>query len=275
MSSISGVGGSSQGWAQMKSQMQSKMFSKADGNGDGGVDKAELKGMLDELGKTIGKSPEVKSDEMFSKMDGDGNGKLSSTELGKGLESMMQQASSTMDFARTKGGQTSSSGTNPMEALFSKADGNGDNKIDKSELTTLASQIKSKTGMDVSAKLEKLADDNGGSVTKEQFQAAMEKERPSGGPAGMSGPGSAGGAKSASSENKTYDSLDTNQDGTVSEMERLIGELKNASGNQSSKSQDDTGSTGPDVSKLMKQMYEQFSSSFIGGASTNALSAIA
>lgn len=295
MSSINGVSGSSDAWAQMRSQMQAKMFKKADANGDGGVDKTELKGMLSDISKITGQSVGGNTDDIFAKMDVDSDGKLSSDELGKGMESLMPPPS-TVDFAKTMGGQNGSSassgGGSPIDDLFSKVDGNGDGSLDKSELKALAAKIKSDTGTDVSEKLDKLADDNGGKVSKDQFQAALEKERPSGPPGGMGGPGGpggtggaggpggAGGTQSASKDDKTYDSLDTNRDGTVSEIERLLGELKSASGSKGSDSQGSSDASSDksaslDIAKLVKQMYEQFSANVSAQQGAKALSALA
>lgn len=292
MSAINGVGGSSDAWAQMRSQMQAKMFKKADGNGDGGVDKTELKSMLSDISKMTGQSVGGNTDDAFAKMDSNGDGTLNSDELGKGMESLMPPPS-TMDFAKSMGGASGSGGSgNPVDDLFSKVDSNGDGSLDKSELHTLAAKIKADTGTDVSDKLDKLANDNGGKVSKEQFQTAMEKERPPGppggmggmggpgGPGGAGGPSGAGGAQSASNSGKTYDKLDTNQDGTVSEMERLMGELKNAGASKGDDSQGASNSASDnsasfDVAKLVKQMYEQFSSSFSAQQGTNSLSALA
>jgi Ca2+-binding EF-hand superfamily protein len=270
MSSINGVGGSSDAWAQMRSQMQAKMFNKADSNADGGVDKTELKSMLNDVSKMTGKSVGGNIDDTFAKMDTSGDGKLSSDELAKGMQNLLPP-STTMDFAKSTGGQSggSAGGGNPVDDLFSKVDSNGDGSLDKSELKTLAAQIKSDTGMDISAKLDKLADDNGGKVSKDQFQAAIEKERPSGPPggaAGPGGPGGSGGTQSASNENKTYDKLDTNQDGTVSEIERLVGEIKNATSDKTASAK---------VANLVKQVYEQFSSNFSSVQGATSLSAVA
>jgi hypothetical protein len=205
------------------------------------------------------------------------------------MQSLMRPPS-TMDFAKSTSGQGSSGGGNPIDALFSKTDSNSDGSLDKTELKSLADKIKADTGIDVSGKLEKLADDNGGTVSKDQFKAALEKERPSGppdgagGPPGAGGPSGAGGAGGAggsqSSTSKTYDKLDTNQDGVVSELERLVGELTSAAASKggdangaSDKSSESSASF--DVSKLVKKMYEQFSSALLTDQATPSFSAVA
>jgi Ca2+-binding EF-hand superfamily protein len=174
------------------------------------------------------------------------------------MENLMPPPS-TMDFAQSHSGSGStSSGSNRINDLFSKVDSNGDGSLDKSELMTLAAKIKSDTGMDVSSKLEKLAQDNGGKVSLDQFKTAMEKERPT---------AAAGGAQStSSSDNKTYDPLDTNKDGTVSSFERLIGALKSSSSNSSSAT---------DLAQLAQKMYAQFAQGLSQQALASNLSAVA
>ncbi len=289
MSTISGVGGSGDAWAQMRSQMQARMFKKADSSGDGSVDKAELKAVLADVSTKTGKTVGGNVDDTFASMDGNSDGKLSSDELGKGMQSLVPPPS-TMDFAKSTGAQGSTGGGDPIDAMFSKIDGNSDGSLDKTELKSLADKIKADTGIDVSGKLEKLADDNGGTVSKDQFKAALEKERPSGppegagGPPGAGGPSGAGGAGGAggsqSSTSKTYDKLDTNQDGVVSELERLVGELKSAAASKggdanaaSDKSSENSASF--DVSQLVKKMYEQFSGALLADQATHSFSAVA
>ena len=239
MSTISGVSGTSDPWAAMKaqrSQMQAKMFAKTDANGDGGVDKSELQTIFTDMAKKAGGTV-ASSDvaQAFTQMDGNSDGKLSSDELSKGMQSLMPEPS-TLAFAqshRPEGAKSSGTSGSALDAVFSKIDGNGDGSLDKSELKTLSDKIKADTGVDVSAKLEKLADDNGGKVSKEAFQAALKKEAPAdkgpgGPPPSGGGPPGAGGAGKTDSASKTYDKLDTNQDGTVSELERLVGAMKDA-----------------------------------------------
>ncbi|MDO8251171.1 MAG: EF-hand domain-containing protein [Rhodoferax sp.] len=104
MSTISGVSGSGDAWANMKaqrSQMQAKMFAKVDTDSSGGVDKTELQSLLADVAKKTGVT-NSSSDELFSKMDSNSDGSLSSDELGQGMQSIMPPPPSTMDFAQSR-----------------------------------------------------------------------------------------------------------------------------------------------------------------------------
>lgn len=295
MSTISGVSSSSSSsdpWAALKaqrSQMQAKMFAKVDTDSSGSVDKAELQTMLSDISQKTGVSIDSNAADTFTKMDSNADGKLSSDELGKGMQSLMPAPPSTMDFAQTRSASGSSGGSGgSQDDLFAKIDTNGDGSLDQTELKTLTDKIKSDTGKDASAMFAKLDTDSDGKLTKTEFdagrpqggpqgasatQATSEAKAPPDGPPPPGGPGGAGGAgKSDSASNKTYDKLDTNQDGTVSELERLVGAMKDAAKATKSASTDTSASF--DVAKLAKQVYAQIAAG-LSGQSSNTLSATA
>ncbi|APW43743.1 XopAW family type III secretion system calcium-binding effector [Rhodoferax saidenbachensis] len=258
MSSINGVSGSSNAWAALNTQRQAKMFAKVDTDSSGGVDKAELQTMLSDISKKTGVSISGSADETFSTMDSNGDGQLNSDELSKGMQSLMPAPSSTVDFAQARAGAQGE----PSDDLFAKLDTNGDGSVDKGELTVLTDKIKSDTGKDATEAFSKLDSDGDGKLTQSEFAAGRPDKAAQGGgtpPAGgPGGPGGAGGSKSASADNTTtYDTLDTNQDGTVSELERLVGEIQNASTAASGDAADNSASL--DIAKLAKQLYAQLS----------------
>ena len=84
------------------------------------------------------------------------------------------------------------------------------------------------------------------------------------------GAGGAGKSDSASSTSgASYDPLDTNQDGTVSEMERLAGALKDLAQSASDKSsQGDDSQTV--IAKLAQKLYDQISSNWLSQSSSTA-----
>ena len=305
MSTISGVTSSSSSsdpWAAMKAQhaqRQAKMFAKVDTDSSGGVDKAELTTMLSEISQKTGTSIGSDTEATFTKMDSNAYGNLSSDELGKGMQSLMPPPS-TMDFAQSRSANGTSGSGGSQEDLFAKIDTNGDGSVDKAESKVLSDKIKSETGKDTSDMFAKLDTDSDGKLTQTEFDAGKPEGSaqgakgpggpggppPGGGPGGPGGPGGAG--KSESTANKTYDKLDTNQDGTVSELERLVGAIKDAAkaskgdstgdGTETSEANasdsKETSASFVDVAKLAKQLYSQIAAS-LSGQSSSTLSATA
>lgn len=245
MSTISGVSGSGDAWANMKaqrSQMQAKMFAKVDTDSSGGVDKTELQSLLADVAKKTGVTNSSSSDELFSKMDSNSDGSLSSDELGQGMQSIMSPPPSTMDFAQSRSDSTSSG-----DDLFTKVDTDGDGSVSKDELQSLMKMMDklasdgspdgtssaSTTSTSSEEMFAKLDTDSDGSLSQTEFEAG----RPQGG----NGPQGAGGmpppppspdsssATSSASSTTTYDPLDTNEDGTVSAQERLAGSSSSSS----------------------------------------------
>lgn len=82
-------------------------------------------------------------------------------------------------------------------------------------------------------------------------------------------------ASSNSSSSSSYDPLDINPDGTVSEMERLAGALKDLAQTTETDSSGNTSST--EMAKLAQKLYEQISSSLLSDSSSSGsqLSAMA
>jgi len=267
MSTINGVSGSGNVWAALnnRSQMQAKMFAKVDTDGSGSVDQSELQTMLSDVSQKTGVDVSSNTAETFKKFDANGDGKLNTDELDKGMQSILPTPT-TVDFAQSRGSDSSSG---KADDLFSKLDTNGDGTVNKDELKKLTDKIKADTGQDTSDAFSKLDSDSDGKLTKAEFEAGRPQKpaeggsapQGAGGPPPAGGPGGAGGSKSASSDSQTYDPLDTNQDGTVSELERLVGDIQNAATSASSDSTDSNASS-LDLAKLAKQLYEQFSSSW-------------
>ncbi|MEY4735757.1 MAG: hypothetical protein RL302_76 [Pseudomonadota bacterium] len=274
MSSISSMSSASSAWAAQstqRSQHQAKMFAKVDTDSSGGVDQTELASLLTDISKKTGASL-GDSKELFTKMDSNADGSLSSDELAKGMQALMPPPPSTMDFAQSRGAQSGpqgGDGDGDQDDLFSKVDTNSDGSVDAAELKVLTDKIKSDTGQDVSAQFSKLDTDSDGKLSKTEFEAGKPQgpQGAGGGPQGTDGPGGpppaggpggAGGASGAqSASSTTYDPLDTNQDGTVSELERLVGELTKASSSAGSSDQATSTAAKFDIATLAKQIYAQ------------------
>lgn len=269
MSTISGVSGSSNAWAALntqRSQHQAKMFAKVDTDGSGGVDQTELGTMLSNISEKTGTSL-GDAKELFTQMDSNSDGSLSSDELDTGMKALMPPPPSTMEFAQSRG-MGGSEGS--QDDLFAKVDTDGDGSVSKDELQVLTDKIKSDTGQDVSQDFSKLDTDGDGKLTQAEFEAgrpqppegaqsAQGGDGPKGPPpaGGPGGPGGPGGAQGASSSNTTYDPLDTNRDGTVSEVERMMGELKEAIAGLSSSGDSSNTATNQQIAELAQKIYAQ------------------
>ena len=285
MSSISGVSGSSNAWAAVsaqRAQHQAKMFAKVDTDSSGGVDQTELSSMLSDVASKTGASL-GDSQELFTKMDSNADGSLSSDELDKGMKDLMPPPS-TMDFAQSRG-MGGSNGS--QDDLFSKVDTDSDGAVSQDELQVLTDKIKSESGQDVSQDFSLLDADGSGSLSQAEFDAGRPQPpagtqgpqgaQGPGGPGGPGGPppsGGPGGAGKTESSSTTYDSLDTNQDGTVSEMERMVGELQEAVASLASSS-DASGNTttNQQIAELAQKIYAQVAEGLTDSTRTLSTSA--
>ncbi len=280
MSTISGVSGSSNAWAALntqRSQHQAKRFAKVDTDGSGGVDQTELSTMLSNISEKTGASL-GDAKELFTQMDSNSDGSLSSDELDAGMKALMPPPPSTMEFAQSRG-MGGSEGS--QDDLFAKVDTDGDGTVSKDELQVLTDKIKSDTGQDVSQDFSKLDTDGDGKLSQTEFEAGRPQP-PEGaqsaqggdgpkGPPPAGGPGGPGGAQGASSSNTTYDPLDTNRDGTVSEVERMVGELKEAIAGLSSNDSSNT-TTNQQIAELAQKIYAQVAQGLTGSSNSSSLS---
>lgn len=281
MSTISGVSSSSNVWAALntqRSQHQAKMFAKVDADGSGGVDQTELGTMLSDISEKTGASL-GDAKELFTQMDSNSDGSLSSDELDAGMKALMQPPASTMEFAQSRG-MGGSGGS--QDDLFAKVDTDGDGSVSQDELQVLTDKIKEDTGQDVSQDFAKLDTDGDGQLTQTEFEAGRPPEdaqRAQGGdgpkgPPPAGGPGGPGGAQGASSSDTTYDALDTNRDGTVSEVERMVGELKEAIASLSSdRDASSTTATNQQIAELAQKIYAQVAEGLTESTSTLSTSA--
>ncbi|MDZ7919582.1 EF-hand domain-containing protein [Rhodoferax sp.] len=279
MSTISGVSGSSNVWAALntqRSQHQAKMFAKVDTDSSGGVDQTELGTMLTDISEKTGVSL-GNAKELFTQMDSNSDGSLSSDELDAGMKALMPPPSSTMEFAHSRG-MGGSGGS--QDDLFAKVDTDGDGSVSQDELTVLTDKIKSDTGQDVSQDFSKLDTDGNGSLSQAEFEAGRPQPpevsqgaQGPGGPGGARGPGGPGGARGASSSDTSYDPLDTNRDGTVSEVERMVGELKEAIAGLSSGDDSSNTATKQQIAELAQKIYAQVAQGLTENSSSLSVSA--
>lgn len=246
MTTISSV---SSAWSSASVQRASRpapsperLLSKIDADGSGGVSDTELQGLLDDVAKKTGVSSQTSAADLVKQYDANGDGSLNADELGQTMQSVLPPPPSTMAFAQSRSGDSSSTATGQAgDDLFGKVDSDGDGSVSKTELQALLEALSggtaSQMGVSSDEVFSQLDADGDGSLSEAEFDAG----RPSGagGEAGgmqamggmpppperPGGPGGAGGAAGASgsSQATSYDPLDTNEDGVVSAAERLAG----------------------------------------------------
>jgi Ca2+-binding EF-hand superfamily protein len=273
MSTISGVSGSSNVWSALntqRTQHQAKMFAKVDTDGSGGIDQAELSTLVSDVSEKTGVSL-GDSKALFTQMDSNSDGSLSSDELARGMKDLLPPPT-TMEFAQTRG----MGGPGPgSDHLFEKVDTDGDGSISQDELQVLSDKIKADTGKDTSQDFSKLDSDGDGKLSQAEFDAGrpqppqgQQTAQAPGGPGGPPPPGGSGGpggAQSSSASDTTYDPLDTNQDGVVSEVERMVGELRDAVAGLSNSDSTSTVTANLKIAELAQKIYAQVSQDLSNG----------
>ena len=127
--------------------------------------------------------------------------------------------------------------------ISERLDTDGDGKLSKSEFTSLKAPParEGQEAPDTEEIFDRVDTDGDGALTVDELSSDMAANKPSGPPPGGPGGGPGGGgpggggpgaesssASSATSEDETYEAADTNQDGTVSQAERLAWQIKQA-----------------------------------------------
>lgn len=272
MSSISSVSSNSNAWNTQRTNMQNRMFAKVDTDSSGGVNASELQTMLEDVSQKTGVSFGKTAQELLTAMDSNGDGAVGSDELAQGMQSIMPPPPSTMDFAQSHG-----NGGGKGDDLFSKVDTDGDGGVSKSEMSDFVSKMGKNPDASSDDKFAKLDTDENGSLSQAEFEAGRPQgPKGAGGPQGAAPmgppPGGAGKAEetgSASASSTSYDPLDTNKDGTVSEMERLAGALKDLA--QSAKEESTGNDSNAVIAKLAQKLYEQISTNWLQDDSASTL----
>lgn len=222
-----------------------KFFSKADANSDSSLSKDELLGAL---GGTSAASDSGKLssavDGLIGSLDSDNNGSLSTTEFSS-FASQFDYGSGSALLAAQE--QASAMQQQFAQNLYSSLDSDSSGGISADELTSaLTSAGQSST--DASSLFSSLDSDEDGSISQDELSSALKEadaNRPppppppaidagmAGGTASASDSGSTSSTSSASSSGTasssasaagsttSYDPLDTNKDGYVSEQERM------------------------------------------------------
>ncbi len=166
MSAISGIRAQDYSNYGNYSNQQPKQKPSIDSDGDNAISKDELSSFLSEVSSKT--SEELDSEEIFTSLDSDGNGSISEDE-GKKLS----------DYLPNKGMPPMGGmppGEPPQGGMFSKIDSNGDNSIDKSELSSLVEDISSKSGEEIDSEelFASLDSDEDGTISEEESEALKD-----------------------------------------------------------------------------------------------------
>lgn len=223
MSTISGLGGANRSWENRPNRRaENEARMFAKVDSDGsGGVDATELKAMLEKGPLSGQAGD--SAELLKKMDSDGNGSLTREELSQGMRDLMPPPS-TLEFAQSRSAANGEGGEDGD--MFAKLDTDGDGQLSRTE-----------------------------------FEAGRT-QRHEGGPHGAGGPPpSSSGSGEASAASTTYDPLDANQDGTVSPIERLAGQLKELA--QTASSDGNSGSANGDIAALAQKLYDQLSKNWL------------
>jgi len=193
---------------------------------------------------------------MFAKVDSDGSGSVDATELAAMLE---------------KGPPNGQSGDSAE--LLKKMDGNGDGSLSSDGLSQGMRELmpppastldfaQSRGAANDDEAFDQLDADGDGQLSRAEFKAG----RPSGPP-----PASSSTATTATSTD--YDPLDVNQDGTVSQLEKLASQLKELAKSGA----DDSGQAGAntEIAALAQKLYDQIARNWLPAGTSDAVSTTA
>jgi Ca2+-binding EF-hand superfamily protein len=163
-------------------KLQQRLFAKLDGNGDNAIDKTELKSFLDYVSsKTGGES--VDSDALLKTIDTDGSGSISSDELsenGKALFDQLRDQLMSAQLSSSSAAPPPPPGSPPgdPEEMFASIDSNGDGSIAKSELETFLADRSQGDGPTVDDIFARDDADEDGSISTDEFTAAVSRRPP-------------------------------------------------------------------------------------------------
>lgn len=230
---ISGLSGS--GSSALLQQMRERMMSRIDADGDGAITQAEFTS-----GRPQGAS-EADAAERFAAIDADGDGSLTETEISSHFQQLAPRTQGALLMAqgmRCEGG--GGERPNPVAALMSKVDGDGDGSISKSELEAALASVATDDTDDAAAAealFAALDSDGDGAVSEDEVAQAMAPPRGHHGPP----PPPPGGSDEVSSD-EIFSQLDANGDGVISQEEfaAATGQSTAASGTATAASEDDT-----------------------------------
>ena len=207
-------------------------FSSYDSNGDGSLSSDELKSVLDKSGfrppsGAEGMAPPPPSQDQATASYAANSGDDSLSALITNLQSLIDKLSSksdSTDSSSTDNVSTAKAQRPDPKDFFKKVDTDGSGDISKSELKSLAEDIKNNTGttIDTSDEDFNTYDTNGdGVLSKDELKDVMDKNRPT----PPHGPGEGMRAQTASNEQTS--STAVNMQDQLSVLRDLLNKLTN------------------------------------------------
>jgi len=218
-----------------------KFFSKADTDSDSSLSKDELLGALGgtSAASDSGKLPSA-VDGLIGSLDSDSNGSLSTTEFSSFASQFDYGSGSALLAAQEQAGAMQQQFA---QNLYSSLDSDSSGGIGADELTSVLTSA-GQSGTDAASLFSSLDSDEDGSISQDELSSALKQadaNQPPPPPAndtGTSGTWDIASTSSATSSGSTsstsassssaaaggttsYDPLDTNKDGYVSEQERM------------------------------------------------------
>jgi len=200
-----------------------EMFTKLDADSSGGLDSTEVQSLTEKISEATGVSVDLS--EFLATYDADGDGSLSEDETVAALEANRPQGPPPGGMMGMMKG--------PDEAdMVSTADANGDGTIGAEEAEGLVDIINTATGSSLQAEdfTATYDEDGDGSLSTDEAVAAMEANRPQGGPpprGGMDGMQGSGPDYA-----QMFTDTDADGDGSISatEAESLADIISSATG---------------------------------------------
>jgi Ca2+-binding EF-hand superfamily protein len=213
---------------------QKNLFGKLDTDENGTLSKDEF---------VSGRPKDVSKEQastLYSKLDGSNSGALTEDQFDEGMSSsspslgiesllssdamavlMLMSQQGGMSFGGDMGG---SNGMPSASDLYADMDADGDGSVTQAEFVAVRPDGMSED--DATALYATIDTEGAGSITEEQFADSMKGPPPGGMPAQ--------GGQGAPSSEETYDALDTNKDGVVSEAEFVAAHPADVTGEQAS-----------------------------------------
>ncbi len=275
--------------ASEQSDPLSQLFAALDGDASGGASSSELQTFVDQMASgTRGALLSVQEEatasagtstaatgstttaasELFSSIDGDGDGSISAEELSTHMQANMPPPPPPPGGPDggdgASGDASSTSAQDPATAMFATLDADGDGSVTASEIETMLSSGDTTTdaASDAATILAAMDADGDGAVSETELADAMKADAPPPPPpppseavsaTATSASSSSGGSSGTSSD--AVSSIDTNQDGLISQAE--LQAFFNGGDATTTSTTGTTSTASSLVAQLLQQTYQR------------------